>query len=216
MTRPALVIFDCDGVLVDSEPPTIRVMVESFARHGLTLTEEDCARLFVGGTMAGAGVTAQQMGADLPADWVVRIYEDIFAELKRGVPLIAGIMGVLDTLDAAGIPYCVGSNGSEPKMEVTLSQHPALYDRLRGRIFSAYTHGTSKPEPELFLIAARHYGIDPQDCAVIDDSPTGCIAARRAGMRGMGYAEFGDGARLAAEGAQVFHHMADLPGLLGL
>jgi beta-phosphoglucomutase-like phosphatase (HAD superfamily) len=68
----------------------------------------------------------------------------------------------------------------------------------------------------MFLLAAKDYGIAPERCAVIDDSPTGCIAARRAGMRGMGFAEHDDGARLAAEGAEVFHRMADLPGLLGL
>lgn len=138
----------------------------------------------------------------------------MYARLAQGVPLIDGIEAVMDRLDAAGIPYCVGSNGSLQKMAITLGQHPALHARLAGKLYSAHAHGTAKPDPDLFLIAARDAGIPPDRTAVIDDSATGCIAARRAGMMGYGFAAHDDGARLAAQGATVFHRMADLPALL--
>ena len=216
MTRPALVIFDCDGVLVDSETITNRLLRDDFAARGLDLTLDDIMRLFVGGTMRGVAVKAAEMGADIPGDWVDRIYPRMYAELAKGTPLIPGIEAAMDQLDATGIPFAVGSNGSLEKMGITLGQHPSLQARVKDHLYSAHALGTAKPEPGLFLAAARDFNIAPAECAVVDDSPTGCIAARRAGMRGLGFAEHDDGARLAAEGAAVFHHMRDLPALLGL
>ena len=101
-------------------------------------------------------------------------------------------------------------------MAITLGQHPGLHDRLAGKLYSAHALGTAKPEPDMFLVAAADHGVAPARVAVVDDSPSGCRAARRAGMAGFGYAAHGDGARLAAEGARVFHDMAALPALLGL
>ena len=213
---PKLVLFDCDGVLVDSEPLTNVILQEDLARHGLHLTREQIMTDFVGGTMRSVGEKARVMGADLAPTWLDDIYARIYARLAEGTPLIPGIEAVLDRLDAAGIPYAVGSNGSQQKMDITLGQHPALMARLKDNIFSAHTHGVAKPEPGLFLLAAERFGLPPEECAVVDDSPTGCIAARRAGMRGFGFAEHDDGTRLAAEGATVFHAMDQLPGLLGL
>ena len=216
MTRPELVIFDCDGVLVDSEMITNRLLRDDLATRGLDLPVDQIMALFVGGTMAGVAVKAAEIGADIPPGWVDQFYAKMYAGLAKGTPLIDGVAGVMDRLDAAGIPYCVGSNGSLEKMGITLGQHPEVQSRLAGKLYSAHALGTAKPDPDMFLIAARDHGIDPAHCAVIDDSPTGCIAARRAGMRAMGFAEHDDGARLAAEGAEVFYRMADLPDLLGL
>ena len=214
MPRPDLVIFDCDGVLVDSEPITNALLQEDLARRGLDLSLEQIMQNFVGGTMRGVGEEAARMGADIPDNWVDLIYTEMHLRLARGTPVIDGVDAVMDALDKAGIPYCVGSNGSLAKMRITLGQHPALRARLDGRLYSAHTLGTAKPEPDMFLQAARDFGIEPKRTAVIDDSPAGCIAARRAGMIGFGYAAHDDGARLRAEGAHVFHHMRDLPGLL--
>lgn len=216
MSRPKLVIFDCDGVLVDSETITNTLLRDDFAGRGLDLELDQIMRLFVGGTMASVAVKAAEMGADIPPGWVEAFYVRMHAALAAGTPLIEGVEPVMDRLDAAGIPYCVGSNGSLQKMAITLGQHPALQARLLGKLYSAHEHGVAKPDPGLFLIAARDHGIAPQECIVIDDSPSGCIAARRAQMPCMGFAEHDDGARLAAEGAQVFHRMADLPELLGV
>jgi beta-phosphoglucomutase-like phosphatase (HAD superfamily) len=101
-------------------------------------------------------------------------------------------------------------------MAITLGQHPGLLRRLQGRLWSAHTYGTAKPEPGLFLLAAAGLGVAPRHCAVVDDSLSGCTAGVRAGMRTLGFAEHDDGAGLAAVGAEVFHRMADLPDLLDL
>lgn len=214
--RPDLVIFDCDGVIVDSEPPTFALLAEEMNAHGGALSADDIERDFIGGTMASVAQKARARGIALPEGWEREIYPKMFARLSQGVALMPGVAGVLDALDTAGVPYCIGSNGPEAKMEITLGQHPGVYARLKGRIFSAHTHGVAKPDPGLFLIAARGFGIDPARCAVIEDSPTGARAARGAGMRCFGYAPHDDGARLTTEGAEVFTDMAELPALLGL
>jgi HAD superfamily hydrolase (TIGR01509 family) len=214
--RPAAVLFDCDGVLVDSEPITDRVIAASLGRHGLSLAVSEIHALFLGGTMAGVAEEARRLGAALPPDWVDRVYEEMFAELAKGTPLVPGISGVLDALDAAGIPYAVGSNGPHRKMQITLGQHPGLHVRLRGRIFSRHDVARPKPAPDLYLHAAAALKSPPAACVVVEDSPPGARAARAAGMTCLGYAPRDDGARLAAEGARPFHRMEDLPALLAL
>ena len=213
---PRAVIFDCDGVLVDSEQAAFDILQQDFARHGLPLPRAELEALFIGGTVKGLWQQARSMGATLPDDWVDDFYVRLYARLALGTPLIPGIEAVLDALDAAGIPYAVGSNGSDHKMQVTLGQHPALLARLKGRLFSGQTLGKPKPAPDLYLHAASALGHRPQDCVVIEDSATGARAARAAGIRCFGYAAHGDGAALKAAGAHTFSSMADLPGLLGL
>ena len=213
---PRAVIFDCDGVLVDSEQAAFDILQQDFARHGLPLPRAELEALFIGGTVKGLWQQARSMGATLPDDWVDDFYVRLYARLALGTPLIPGIEAVLDALDAAGIPYAVGSNGSDHKMQVTLGQHPALLARLKGRLFSGQTLGKPKPAPDLYLHAASALGHRPQDCVVIEDSATGARAARAAGIRCFGYAAHGDGAALKAAGAHIFSSMADLPGLLGL
>jgi beta-phosphoglucomutase-like phosphatase (HAD superfamily) len=215
MTRPELVIFDCDGVLVDSETVSNVVLAENLTRHGLPMTPDRCMDLFVGGTMAAVGDTARKMGADLPADWIDEIYAEIYAALRAGVDVIAGIPDLLDRLDVAGIPYAVGSNGSAEKMEITLGQ-TGLKPRFGNAIFSAHTLGVAKPDPGLYLAAAAHHGIAPARAVVVEDSATGATAAVRAGMRCLGYAPHDDGERLRAAGAEIFDSMFAVPGLIGL
>jgi HAD superfamily hydrolase (TIGR01509 family) len=212
----AAVLFDCDGVIVDSEPITDRVIASNLARHGLDVAPHEVHRLFVGGTMASVGEYARRHGAQLPPDWLADIYAEIFAELAKGTPLVPGIGAVFDALDSARIPFAVGSNGPHAKMAVTLGQHPEILSRLQHRVFSREDVARPKPAPDLYLHAARALDTIPARTAVIEDSPTGIRAARAAGMQAYGYAPDSDGARLAAEGAHVFHHMTDLPTLLGL
>lgn len=213
---PKLVIFDCDGVLVDSEVVSNEVLVANLARHGLQLTLSECMGHFVGGTMKGVCEKARKMGADLPVDWVSDVYQDIYGRLQQGVPLVSGVSELLAVLDREGIPYCVASNGSEDKMRITLG-HNGLWERFHpNAMFSAHTLGVAKPEPGLFLAAASHFDIQARDCLVVEDSATGATAASRAGMRCLGYAPEGDGARLAEQGAEVFSAMAMVPALIGL
>ena len=213
---PRAIIFDCDGVLVDSEPAAFDLLAQDLAAHGLPLPRAEMERIFIGGTIAGVHAKGRSLGARLPDGWVAGFYERLYARLAEGTPLVPGVLDLLDALDAAGIPYAVGSNGSDRKMQVTLGQHPGLLDRFRDRLFSGQTLGAPKPAPDLYLHAARALGQPPSACAVIEDSPTGVRAASAAGIRCFGYAPHGDGAVLAAEGATVFQSMADLPRLLGL
>lgn len=213
---PQAVIFDCDGVIVDSEGPTFRLLQQNFSEYGLIVSLHDLETDFIGGTMADVEKHARQRGANLPATWRDDFYETLYAHLATGVALVPGILAVLDALDAAGIFYAVGSNGSDRKMQVTLGQFPGLIERFQGRLFSGQTLGRPKPAPDLYLHAAASLGVDPAHCVVIEDSPTGARAAQAAGMRCFGYAVTSDGARLVSAGAKVFHQMSDLPALLAL
>lgn len=215
MKPPKLIIFDCDGVLVDSEVIFNQVLSSSLSAHGLPISPIESMGLFVGGTMKNVKKKAEEMGATLPDDWIDALYAQAFARLRQGVDMVNGIENVLDTLDTAQIPYCVASNGSHEKMEITLGQ-TGLIKRFPNRIFSAYAVGIAKPDPGLFLHAAEKLGHQPNGCVVIEDSVNGVMAAKRAKMKCFGYAEHGDGKKLAAEDAIVFDDMSMLPALLGI
>ncbi|GGH33638.1 haloacid dehalogenase superfamily, subfamily IA, variant 3 with third motif having DD or ED/haloacid dehalogenase superfamily, subfamily IA, variant 1 with third motif having Dx(3-4)D or Dx(3-4)E [Cribrihabitans marinus] len=213
MTPHDLIIFDCDGVLVDSEPASNQCLVDNLARYGLELDLARSMELFVGGTMAGVRDIARDMGANLPEEWLDEIRAETHARLAQGVEAVPGINALLDLADRADLPFCVASNGSPKKMRITLGQ-TGLWDRFEGAIFSAYELGVSKPDPALFQAAARHF--DAQAPVVIEDSRSGVLAARRAGMRCLGYAPHGNGVALAELGAEVFADMRAVPRLLGL
>lgn len=214
---PELVIFDCDGVLVDSEPLSNQVTVDALAEMGIHMSLAEIMEMFVGKSMTQVAAGVRAMGAPLPGtdrEWIDTLYATTYARLREGVDAIPGVVDVLDALDAAGVPYCVASNGSDEKMDITLGK-TGMADRMKGKRFSAHTLGVSKPDPELFLIAAKHMGVSPGSAVVIEDSASGALGAQRAGMRCFGYAPEG-GAALEDVGAQVFRTMQDLPALLGL
>lgn len=210
------VLFDCDGVLVDSEPATFDLLVQDFAAYGLPLAREVIERDFIGGTMQNVYERALAAGAALPADWVAAFYDRLYAHLAKGTPLIPGIEAVLDQLDQAQIRYAVGSNGSREKMAVTLGQHPALMARFNGHLYSGQEMPRAKPAPDLYLHAAAQLGLEAADCVVVEDSPAGAKAAQAAGMRCFGYAAHTPAARLVAVGAEPFYSMSDLPKLIGI
>ena len=212
---PKAVIFDCDGVVVDSEQPTLDMLQADLAAHGLPLTLDELPRNYVGGTVEARATRARAAGATLPEDWVQDFYARMYAMLREHTPLIPGILTVLDALDAAGVPYAMGSNGTPEKMQITLGQH-GLIDRFKGHLYSGQALGRPKPAPDLYLHAAAQLGIAPADCIVIEDSAAGARAARAAGMRCMGYAPHDPADHLANEGAIPFTSMNDLPRLLGL
>lgn len=213
--KPDGVIFDCDGVLVDSETVAFDQMEADLAIHGPHLTRAQMETELFGLTLSGVADRANALGATLPADWVEDFYARLYAKLAHGTPLVPGVLTVLDALDAAGVPYAIGSNGSPRKMEITLGQHQGLIPRFHGRIFSGQETPRPKPFPDLFLKAAASMNVAPARCIVVEDSPTGARAARAAGMRCMGYAPHGTAA-LQAEGAITFKNMTQLPSLLGL
>lgn len=210
---PAAVIFDCDGVVVDSESLTFALLGQDLARYGLALPVPKMEALFLGGTVQGVFEKARAMGATLPDDWVSDFYARLYDQLAKETPLVPGILSVLDALDARSIPYAIGSNGSARKMEITLGQHPGLKARFNGHIYSAQIVSKPKPAPDLYLHAAYALGGSPERCVVVEDSPTGAMAAKAAGMRCMGYAPHGNPA-LQAAGADLFQDMQALPALL--
>ncbi len=206
-----LVIFDCDGVLVDSERISLRVQAEWITALGLETSYEDCVRDFLGlGMPATLRILEERLGRPLPADWendlAAAVREAFEAEL-RPVP------GVVEALDQIELPTCIASSGSQEKMALTLGL-TGLRRRFEGRIYSGEEVSRGKPAPDLFLHAAASTGVAPERCVVVEDSPFGVEAARAAGMAALGYAAAGSGEALAARGATVFHAMAALPRLL--
>ena len=213
--KPALVIFDCDGVLVDSEPITNAAMARDLTAHGLSISTEQCMELFVGGTIRMVFEQATEMGANLPDDWIPCFYEQMFMELADKVEAIPGIHTAVTAIQQAGIATCVASNGPMRKMEVTLGR-TELWDHFEGRIFSAHEVGTAKPEPGLFLHAAAAFGARPEACVVIEDSASGARAAEAAAMRCFGYTKDTPAEKLTRHGARAFDDTTELPRLLEL
>lgn len=213
---PKLVIFDCDGVLVDSETLSNQVLADNLARYGLHLSFTECMDLFVGDTMAEVRQKAIARGADLPADWVTEVYEETYARLRQGVSLVPGVSDLLALLQERGIAFCVASNGSEDKMRITLGQN-GLWELFHPHaMFSAHTLKTGKPDPDLFLAAACHFDVQARDCLVVEDSENGAIAAARAGMRCLGFDPHGKGLRLTRHNAEHITTMTQVPHLIGL
>ncbi|MFK0012959.1 HAD family hydrolase [Streptomyces sp. NPDC091027] len=213
MIKPVeLVIFDCDGVLVDSERIAARVQVALGAELGWPLTEDEVVDRFIGRSSASVREQiAVRLGEETAGLWDRR-----FALLHREA-VDAGLSpvdGLPEALAAITLPTCVASSGSHEKMRHTLGR-TGLYDRFAGRIFSATEVARGKPAPDLFRYAARRMGVDPAACVVVEDSAPGVEAARAAGMRSFGYAGgLTPAARLRGPGTVLFDDMRDLPALV--
>jgi HAD superfamily hydrolase (TIGR01509 family) len=207
-----LVIFDCDGVLVDSERIAVKVDVEMMAQLGWRLTEAEAVDAFVGVSDASfRKIIEAKIGRSLPDDWEATtqpLYRNrLAAELKP-------VDGIVEALDRITLPTCVASSGSHDKMRFTLGL-TGLYDRFAGRIFSATQVARGKPAPDLFLFAAEQMGARPAECIVVEDSAFGVAAARAAGMHVLAYAGgVTPAAKLAGAGTTIFYDMRDLPVLL--
>jgi HAD superfamily hydrolase (TIGR01509 family) len=207
-----LVIFDCDGVLVDTERIAARLNVEIGAELGWPMTEAEVVEEFMGrSTTAIADKIAARLGPAVADEWnerFMKLHVEAVDRELRPVP------GVVEALDAITVPCCVASSGSHDKMRHTLGV-TGLYDRFAGRIFSAFDVPNGKPAPDLFLLAARSMGAEPHDCVVVEDSRSGVEAARAAGMHCFAYAGgLTPTHQLRGPDTTVFHHMRDLPGLL--
>lgn len=216
--RPALVIFDCDGVLVDTEPVSNAVLSAALAHHGVRISADDCRMRFVGRTIeAVQGAVEAEIGRALGADWPDRVRRETEAAFDRGVQPISGIEAAVAAVKAAGLPYCVASSGKFAKMRKSLGT-ARLLPHFEDVLFSAEQVQRGKPAPDLFLFAAERMGAAPASCVVIEDSVPGVQAGRAAGMRVLAYA--GDPmsvkAGLLETGAESFSHMNDLPPLLGI
>ncbi|CAN5872640.1 HAD family hydrolase [soil metagenome] len=208
-----LVIFDSDGVLVDSEHLALAVLAEHARAAGADMTVDEAVRLFRGRKITDCVLEIERRsGRPTSSTFIDEVRHATAQAFERD---LLAVEGVHAALDAITLPICVASNGPLFKLTQTLTLTDLL-DRFEGRIFSAYEVGSWKPEPGLFLHAAKTMGADPTRCVVVEDSVPGVRAALAAGMRVLGYAGAGSdvAAELAGAGAEVFHQMADLSARL--
>lgn len=211
--RPELVIFDCDGVLVDSEPISNRVLAQELSAIGLATTVESSMRDYMGRSWpACVEIFEARLGRALPPGFTEAFFERLEAALRAELRPVPGIHEALARIPT---PICVASSGRRDKMQVTLGL-TGLLPRFEGRIFSAADVARAKPWPDLFLHAAASLRAAPEVCAVVEDSPRGVEAGIAAGMRVLGFAARTDPRELEAAGAEVFFDMLELPARLGL
>ncbi len=210
-----LVIFDYDGVLVDTEVIAVELDRQILSEHGWNLTREQVIEKFLGTPM----ITVQReleryLGYSLGEDWIDTLTHRYQREFDQRLTAVAGIEHALNAIDSAGFRTCVASSGSYQKIEHSLTLCE-LYERFSGRIFSADDVARGKPAPDLFIHAATQMGYSPSHCVVVEDSAHGVTAARAAHMPVLGYAGgVTPEQQLKSAGATTFYRMVELPALI--
>ncbi|MEV6409856.1 MULTISPECIES: HAD family hydrolase [Streptomyces] len=212
--RYDLVVFDNDGVLVDSEPISNRLLAAYLTELGHPTSYEDSIRDYMGSAMHRIhDLVLERSGERLPADFDDVFHSRVFAAFERELRPVPGATGVLEKLAADGVPYCVASSGSHERIRV--GHRATGLDRWfeDTRIFSAQDVGKGKPAPDLFLHAAERMGVAPERCVVVEDSPLGVRAAVAAGMDVYGFTAMTPPAKLAGASG-LFADMGELADLL--
>ncbi|MEU6467258.1 HAD family hydrolase [Streptomyces sp. NPDC046976] len=212
--RYDLIIFDNDGVLVDSEPISNRHLAAYLTELGIETSYEDSLRDYMGSAMHRVhDLVLERTGRRLPADFDDVFHARVFAAFERELGPVPGAAEVLEKLAADGVPYCVASSGSHERIRV--GHRATGLDRWfrEERIFSSQDVGKGKPAPDLFLYAAERMGVAPGRCAVVEDSPLGVQAAVAAGMDVYGFTAMTPAERLTGA-TQLFADMGELPDLL--
>ncbi len=217
MALPQLVIFDCDGILVDTENLGNRRLAEWLTEAGFPVTFEYCRRNFSGRSMASIYEEVSASGVDLGADFVERWnlgLPDLFAQGLEDIPYVRQ---VIEAIGAAGIAYCVATSARLSKMQLTLGM-TGLLPYFEHAMFSASMVERGKPFPDLFLHAAKTMGFSPSGCIVIEDSVPGTQAGLAAGMPVYSYCAdpLSDRNALEAAGGILFEDMRDLSAMIGL
>lgn len=212
-----LIIFDCDGVLVDSETLENEIMAQCLSEAGLLITGQQARSRFIGYSMRTVIAEAEvELGHALPADWLENFYHRSHTRLAAEIVAIEGVAAAIDAIEAMGLETAVASSGAHAKMKITLGQ-TGLYERFKGRIFSAQDVAQGKPAPDVYLLAAKTLGYAPETCFAVEDSPNGARAAVAAGMYTFGYgAQIDPALLMEAKVNEVFFHMSELPARLKL
>lgn len=206
-----LVIFDCDGVLVDSEHISIGLEAEALTELGLPMTPDECYEQFLGLSVEKMmTIVEERLGHPIPDGWEERLVARVYDAFEKD---LQPIPGVIEALDAIEVDTCVASSGTHERLKLALSV-TSLYERFEGRIFSATEVERGKPAPDLFLHAASEMGHAPNNCCVVEDSQPGVEAARAAGMHVFAYAAMTPPHLLAGSNTTLFSEMRELPGLL--
>ena len=213
-----LVIFDCDGVLIDSEALSNRVVAETLRDDGWLLSQEEADARFIGYSFGAVKLMAEvHLGRSLGSDWVARLVTRVVEVMHVDAEPIPGAREALDAVSGFGLPWRIASNSSFLEMDAKFGR-VGWGDLVAGRVHSAAEMvrlgGAAKPAPDVVLAAASAEGVAPAHCLVIEDSVAGVTAAVSAGMDCLGLARHGDGADVRAAGAIPFRSMYDLPGLL--
>jgi HAD superfamily hydrolase (TIGR01509 family) len=211
-----LIIFDCDGVLVDSEAIANEVLAGALADYGIALAASEARAIFAGLSVDDVRRRAgERFGILMPENWSVAYYARLIPTLGQRVMPIDGVGNVLRRLSAAGIRYCVASQGPIEKVRATLTR-AEFWGLFEGHVYSAKLIGRPKPAPDLFLHAAASERAHPSRCAVIEDSVVGVQAGVAAGMRVFAYCARDEAAHMESLGAMPFFAMTGLPALLEL
>ena len=209
-----LVIYDCDGVLVDSEPVANRVVAEELTALGWAMTAAEADGHFLGLTFSDMQpIIERRLAQALTEGWKQSLMQKMIEALAEGVEAIPGAVEALHATTGLGLAWRVASNSSHEEMAVKFGRL-GIRELVAGRVHSHRDVARGKPAPDLFLAAAAAAGVAPEHCVVIEDSVPGATAAAAAGMPCLGYAAHHDGARLRAVGAVPFGSMFELPGLL--
>ncbi|MFF6881314.1 HAD family hydrolase [Streptomyces sp. NPDC012474] len=212
--RYDLVIFDNDGVLVDSEPISNRLLAAYLTELGHPTSYEESIRDYMGSAMHRIHeIVLQRTGQRLPESFDDVFHTRVFAAFEQDLVAVAGASGVLEKLAADAVPYCVASSGSHERIRV--GHRTTGLDRWfdEGRIFSSQDVGRGKPAPDLFLYAASRMGVSPERCVVVEDSPLGVQAAIAAGMDVYGFTAMTPAEKLAGASG-LFSDMGQLADLL--
>ncbi|MEU4874191.1 HAD-IA family hydrolase [Streptomyces sp. NPDC021608] len=212
--RYDLVIFDNDGVLVDSEPISNRHLAAYLTELGHPTSYEESIRDYMGSAMHRIHeLVEERTGRRLPADFDDTFHRRVFAAFERELEPVSGAEDVLAKLAADGVPYCVASSGSHERIRV--GHRKTGLDRWfsEDRVFSSQDVGKGKPAPDLFLYAAERMGTRPERCVVVEDSPLGVQAAMAAGMDVYGFTAMTPAAKLAGA-TRLFSELGQLPDLL--
>jgi len=212
----AAVIFDCDGVLIDSEPIANAILAADLTEIGLPMTPEESHRRFTGcATTQIAEMVRAEIGVAPPPDWVSIHNQRVRDAVAAGVEAIPGVVDVLDALDSAGIPWGVASQSGPLYLELALGR-VGIWQRASGRVVSAQSVARPKPAPDVYLEALSRIGAHPGSALIVEDSPTGVRAGVAAGARVVGFAAAQDPATLIAAGAShTVPSMADLGRWIG-
>jgi HAD superfamily hydrolase (TIGR01509 family) len=209
--QPKLVIFDCDGVLVDSEPIANEVGAEWITALGWSMDAVEARARFLGlSDTAMYALIEQKIGRSITADEIAQNHKRITARFEAELRAIPGVLAVVEDLVARSIPLAVASSGERAKILTNLAK-VGLLNYFGDQISSATEVAKAKPAPDVYLLAARKAGYEPSACLAIEDSPNGVLAAVRAGMTVMGFARETPATDLQAAGAhQVFGTMAEV------
>lgn len=215
MTPPRAILFDCDGVLADSEALAAQVVADDLAGRGFPVTPELCQDVFLGRAVPDMVAVIEQRFGRVPDDWPAQIGRALTERMAREVVPVPGALEALRRLAASGIPLACASNSSRAELSAKLARL-GVAALFQGRVFSFQDVDRPKPYPDIYAAAAAACGAAPADCVVVEDSLPGIRAGRAAGCRVLALVWETPEALLRAQGAEPFHHMDELAGLLGV